>query len=102
MEDIYRNKIGISSFGPWRLSLVVSHPRAPILNCFYHLLWFYFLTVSEFSSLAKSCSVSGLTPMPHIPTSTISPKGVHTKCLMLTWKLESVQFSYKIFGIIHL
>ena len=28
------------------------HPRTPILNCFYHLLWFYFLTVSEFSCLA--------------------------------------------------
>ena len=27
------------------------------LNCFYHLLWFYFLTVSEFSCLAKSFSV---------------------------------------------
>ena len=49
------------------LTLVVSHPTTPILNCFYHLLWFYFLTVSEFSCLAKSYSVSGLTPMPHIP-----------------------------------
>ena len=29
----------------------------PILNCFYHLLWLYFLTVSEFSCLAKSFSV---------------------------------------------
>ena len=46
---------------------MVSHPKTPILNCFYHLLWFYFLTVSEFSCLAKSYSVSGLTPMPHIP-----------------------------------
>ena len=27
----------------------VSHPKTPILNCFYHLLWFYLLTVSEFS-----------------------------------------------------
>ena len=26
---------------------MVSHPKTPILNCFYHLLWFYFLTVSE-------------------------------------------------------
>ena len=47
-------KIGISCFRPWKLSLVVSHPKAPILNCLYHLLWFYFLTVSEFSCLAKS------------------------------------------------
>ena len=46
---------------------MVSHPKTPILNCYYHLLWFYFLTVSEFSCLAKSCSVSGLTPLPHIP-----------------------------------
>ena len=49
---IYRNKIGISCFRPWRLSLVVSHPKTPILNCFYHLLWSYFATVSEFSCLA--------------------------------------------------
>ena len=33
---------------------MVSHRKTPILNCFYHLLWFYFLTVSEFSFLAKS------------------------------------------------
>ena len=36
---------------------MVSHPKTPILNCFYHLLRFYFLTVSEFSCLAKSFSV---------------------------------------------
>ena len=36
---------------------MVSQPKTPILNCFYHLLWFYFLTVSEFSCLAKSFSV---------------------------------------------
>ena len=46
---------------------MVSHPKTPILNCFYHLLWFYFLTVSEFSCLAKSFSVLALTSMPHIP-----------------------------------
>ena len=46
---------------------MVYHPKTPILNCLYHLLWFYVLTVSEFSCLAKSCSVSSLTPMPHIP-----------------------------------
>ena len=56
MEDIPK-KIGISCFRPWRLSLVVSHPKTPILNCFYHLLWFYFLTFSEFGCLAKSFSV---------------------------------------------
>ena len=36
---------------------MVSHPKTPILNCFYHLLWFYFSTVSELSCLAKSFSV---------------------------------------------
>ena len=36
---------------------MVSHPKTPILNCFYHLLSFYILTVSEFSCLAKSFSV---------------------------------------------
>ena len=46
---------------------MVSHLKTPILNCFYHLLWFYLLTVSECICLAKSQSVSGLTPLPHIP-----------------------------------
>ena len=46
---------------------MVSHPKTPILNCFYHLLWFYVLTVSEFGCLGKSYPVSGLTPLPHIP-----------------------------------
>ena len=36
---------------------MVSHPKTSILNCFYHLLWFYFLTGSEFGCLAKSFSV---------------------------------------------
>ena len=36
---------------------MVSHPKTPILYCFYHLLWFHVLTVSEFSCLAKSFSV---------------------------------------------
>ena len=46
---------------------MVPHPKTPILNWIYHLLWFYVLTVSEFSCLAKSYSVSGLTPLPHTP-----------------------------------
>ena len=45
---------------------MVCHPKTPILNCFYHFLWLYLSTVSEFSCLAKSESVSGLTPLPHI------------------------------------
>ena len=36
---------------------MVSHPKTPILNCFYDLLWFYVSTVSEFSCLDKSFSV---------------------------------------------
>ena len=36
---------------------MASHPKTPILNCFYHLLWSYLVTDSEFSSLAKSFSV---------------------------------------------
>ena len=44
-----------------------SSPKTLILNCFYHLLWFYVLTVSEFSCLAKYFFCVGLTPMPHIP-----------------------------------
>ena len=46
---------------------MVLHPKTPIFNCVYHLLWFYFLTVSKFSCLAKSYSVSGLPPLPHSP-----------------------------------
>ena len=46
---------------------MVPHPKTPILNCFYHLLWLHSLTVSEFSTLAKSYSVSGLAPLLHIP-----------------------------------
>ena len=46
---------------------MVSHLMTPILKGFYYLLWFQIVTVSEFSCLAKSYSVSGLTPMPQIP-----------------------------------
>ena len=49
---------------------MVPHLKTHILNGFYHLLWFYVLTVSELSclaSLAKPYPVSGLTPMPQIP-----------------------------------
>ena len=45
---------------------MVPHPKTFILNCFYHLLLFYVLTVSEFSCLARSYSVSGPTPLPHL------------------------------------
>ena len=76
--EVIPNKKGTSCLRPWRLSLVVSHPETPIPNCFYHLLLFYFLTASEFSCLAKSYFVSGLTPMPHIPKQLhFTPKSAH-------------------------
>ena len=81
---------------------MVSHPKTPILNCFYHLLWSYVSAVSEFSCLAKSFSVLAWHLCPTFLTCTISPKRVHMKCLMLSWRPESVKYSYKIFCIIHL
>ena len=75
---LYRNKVGISCLRPWGLYLVVPHPKTPILNWFYHVLWFYFLTVSEFRCLAKSYCVSGLTPLSHIPNQLhFMQKGAH-------------------------
>ena len=62
--------MGISCLGPCWLSLVVSHLRTPILNCFTYLLRAYVLTDSEFSSLAmlaKPYPVSGPTYMLWIP-----------------------------------
>ena len=49
---------------------MVSHLKRPILNCFYHLLWFYVLVDSEFiclAMLAKPYPVSGPTPLRQIP-----------------------------------
>ena len=49
---------------------MVPQPKTPILNCFYHLLWLYFLIDSEFSylaMLAKPYPISSLTPIPLIP-----------------------------------
>ena len=48
---------------------MVPHVWTPILNCFYHLLWVYVLTDSEFSCLAmmaKPNPVSVQTPLPQI------------------------------------
>ena len=67
---VYRNKVGSSCLRPCGLSLVVLHLKTPILNCYYYLLWFCVLTVSEFSCLAllaTSYPVSGVTPMHQIP-----------------------------------
>ena len=49
---------------------MVSHLKTPIFNWFYHLLWIYISTDSEFSylpMLAKPYPVSGRPPMPEIP-----------------------------------
>ena len=62
--------MGIACHGPCWLSLVVSLPRTPILDCFTSLLWAYFLTDSELSCLAmltKPYPVSGPTYMPQMP-----------------------------------
>ena len=65
---------------------MVPHPKTPILNCFYHLLWFYVLTVSEFSCLAKSYSVSGLTLLPHIPNQLHFIQGSAHEVLEAYWE----------------
>ena len=49
---------------------MVPRLKIPILNCFYHLVWIYVLTESEFSCLAmltKPYPVSGPTWLPEIP-----------------------------------
>ena len=49
---------------------MVSHLRTEILKSFFYLMWFYFLTDSESSCLAKLAKpypVSGATYMPQIP-----------------------------------
>ena len=49
---------------------MVPNLKAPILNCFYHLLWFCIFTDSEFgclAMLAKPYPVSDLPPLPQIP-----------------------------------
>ena len=33
---------------------MVTHPKTPILNCFYHLTLFYFLADSELSCLGNN------------------------------------------------
>ena len=75
---------------------MVPHPKTPILNWLYHLLWVYVLTVSALRCLAKSYSLSGLTPLPHIPNQLhFIEKRVHMKCLMLIRRQESCQVSHK-------
>ena len=60
---------------------MVSHLWTPLLKCFYLLLWFYFVTDSEFSCLANLAQpylVSDLTYLPQIPNQLhCIPKGAH-------------------------
>ena len=80
---------------------MVSHPKTPILNCLYHLLLFYVLTVSDFSCLAKSYSVSGLTPMPHNPNQlNFIQKSAH-EVLDAILEARVRQFPHKITCTIH-
>ena len=85
---------------------MVSHLRTPILKCFYHLLWFYFLTDSEFSSLAmlaKPYPVSGPTYLPQIPNQLhCMSKGAHEVLgTILVARLMPV-FHIKIICFVHM
>ena len=81
---------------------MVSHPKTPILNCYYHFMWFYFLTVSKSICSAKSYSVSVLTPMAHIPNQHhFTQKSAHEMLDALYEARVSPGF-IKIFCIIHL
>ena len=67
---------------------MVSHLRTPILNCFYHLLWFYLLPDSEFSCLAMLAKQYLCLAQPTCPrflTNSIACAKVHMKCLRLSW-----------------
>ena len=84
---------------------MVPHLKAPILNGFYHLLWFYFVTVSEFNCLAllaKPYPVSGLAPLPQIPNQHhFIQKGAHEVrgAILVAWVLpvftKIIYFVYK-------
>ena len=97
--EVYRNKIGTSCLGPCRLSLVVSYLKTPILKCFYYLLWFYFLTDSEFSwlaKLAKPYPVSGPTPMPQIR---VGKDGVYIRVTYIyAYCIARIQYSTRLLG----
>ena len=74
---------------------MVPHPETPVLNWFYYSLWFYFVTVSEFSWLAmlvKLYSVSSLTPLPHIPNQPhFIQKSAH-EVLDAHWEARGLRF----------
>ena len=83
---------------------MVPHLQTPILNCFYHLMWFYVLADSEFSwvaMLATPYPVSGPTPLPQIPNQLHYVQSAHMKCLVLSWAPESCQLSHKIIYFVY-
>ena len=85
---------------PFRLSLVVSHFRPPILKYFTYLLCCYFLSDSEFSYLAALAKEYPLSVPAHLP---LIPNQLHCMskcahevlCTILEPKLMQV-FTYKI------
>ena len=93
---------------PWALSvkLVVSHLRAPILNCFTYLLWAYFLPHSDFSCLAmlaKPYPVSGPSQMPQIPNlHHCMSKGAHKVLRTVPEARRMSVFHIKIICFVHL
>ena len=78
------------------LSLVISHPKTPILNGFAYLLWAYFLTDSEFSCLASWPSHILCVAQPTCPrflTYSGACQKVHMRCLRLILRPDVCQFS---------
>ena len=69
---------------------MVPNPKTPILNWFYQILWFYVLTVSEFSCLAESYSVAGVTSLPHIPNQLHSIQKSAHEVLDANWEARGM------------
>ena len=85
---------------------MISHLKTPILNCFYHLLWFYILTYSGLSCLAmlaKPYPVSGPTPMPQIPNLHLFiQRSAHEVLSAILGGLSNASFHLRIICFIHL
>ena len=80
---------------------MVPHLKTPLLNGFYHLLWFYFVTVSESSYMAKPYPVCGLSPMPQIPNQLdFIQKNAH-EVPVLSLRPVSCQVSHKIICFVY-
>ena len=78
---------------------MASHLRTPIFKCFFFLLWFYFVTDSEFSCLAKLAKpypVSDVTYLPEIPNHhQCIPKVAHEVLKTISEGQTHVSFPYK-------